>query len=519
MPSGLTVRLPTESVPVALKVFGSTSTRPPSISSAKLSATYHDVLVLPAVVAGDEVVARADERYTGAGPLHHGAHGLGEPRAVGQVGQICLGDRVLGGDPGHRLRRVGVLQPAVRVGDLVPVQVFDDVAAPGGRIAQLLSTVRARRYPAPSPHAPADSLPQPAQRRKNSSNVEFSCRKPYASPMTYVLDLGLGDRAGRGRRQVAQPRRAAARRLPRSAGLLRRPPPAYREVVGDRLTDRLGRAGRRTPADDQRAVEHRLRRPGAARSNGRRSRRRCATRSPRRTSRSAPTSRSRSGPRRRPRTWRARASPASRTPTSTWSARTRCSRPSGAAGPRCGPTGRSATGPANGIDPAGVALAVVVQRMVDAVAAGVMFTADPVTGTRHQAVIDASPGLGEAVVSGAVNPDHFVVDTATGRDRSSAGSATSGRRSAVGRRRHRAGRTARRQRAGLPDRRAGAGAGRARAPGRTHYGAPQDTEWALDGDGKLWLTQARPITTLYPLPDGRTATGPGCSSASAWPRA
>ena len=61
-----------------------------------------------------------------------------------------------------------------------------------------------------------------------------------------------------------------------------------------------------------------------------------------------------------------------------------------------------------------VPLAVVVQRMVDAAVAGVLFTANPVTGRRGHAVIDASPGLGEAVVSGAVNPDHFVVDTATG---------------------------------------------------------------------------------------------------------
>jgi len=52
--------------------------------------------------------------------------------------------------------------------------------------------------------------------------------------------------------------------------------------------------------------------------------------------------------------------------------------------------------------------------MVDADVAGVLFTANPVTGRRHQAVIDASPGLGEAVVSGAVNPDHFVVDPASG---------------------------------------------------------------------------------------------------------
>ena len=64
---------------------------------------------------------------------------------------------------------------------------------------------------------------------------------------------------------------------------------------------------------------------------------------------------------------------------------------------------------ANGIDHRGVALAVVVQRMIDAAVAGVMFTANPVTGNRTETVIDASPGLGEAVVSGAVNPDHFVV--------------------------------------------------------------------------------------------------------------
>ena len=68
----------------------------------------------------------------------------------------------------------------------------------------------------------------------------------------------------------------------------------------------------------------------------------------------------------------------------------------------------------NGIDPHSVRLAVAVQRMVDASVAGVLFTANPVTGKRRQAVIDASPGLGEAVVSGAVNPDHFVVNTATG---------------------------------------------------------------------------------------------------------
>ena len=63
-----------------------------------------------------------------------------------------------------------------------------------------------------------------------------------------------------------------------------------------------------------------------------------------------------------------------------------------------------------GIDDAEVRLAVVVQRMVDAQVAGVLFTADPVSGRRTRAVLDASPGLGEAVVSGMVNPDHLAVE-------------------------------------------------------------------------------------------------------------
>ena len=57
-----------------------------------------------------------------------------------------------------------------------------------------------------------------------------------------------------------------------------------------------------------------------------------------------------------------------------------------------------------------VKLAVVVQQMVSADVAGVMFTANPVSGERDELIIDANPGLGEAVVSGMVTPDHFIVD-------------------------------------------------------------------------------------------------------------
>jgi pyruvate, water dikinase len=64
----------------------------------------------------------------------------------------------------------------------------------------------------------------------------------------------------------------------------------------------------------------------------------------------------------------------------------------------------------NGIDPAGIEMAVVVQRAVRARAAGVMFTISPATGDRSRIVIEASWGLGLAVVGGEVTPDRWVVD-------------------------------------------------------------------------------------------------------------
>ncbi len=156
----------------------------------------------------------------------------------------------------------------------------------------------------------------------------------------------------------------------------------------------------------------------------------------------------------------------------------------------------------NGIDPHAVRLAVVVQRMVAAEVSGVMFTANPVTGKRSQTVIDASVGLGEAVVSGAVNPDHFVVDAASGKilerqpgDKRVAIVAVPG------------GGTQQVEPAGGEDKLSISDA-QVRALTalgshvEAHYEAPQDTEWAIDGEGGIWLLQARPITTLFPLPAG-----------------
>ena len=65
----------------------------------------------------------------------------------------------------------------------------------------------------------------------------------------------------------------------------------------------------------------------------------------------------------------------------------------------------------NGIPQEGISLAVVIQEMVQSEVSGVLFTANPLTGLRSQVVIDATFGLGEALVSGQVEPDHYVVDT------------------------------------------------------------------------------------------------------------
>jgi pyruvate,water dikinase len=157
---------------------------------------------------------------------------------------------------------------------------------------------------------------------------------------------------------------------------------------------------------------------------------------------------------------------------------------------------------ANGIDPRSVRLAVVVQRMVEATVAGVLFTANPLTGKRREAVIDASPGLGEAVVSGIVNPDHFVVSTVTGEIlERRLGDKRVAIRAAEGSGTQRVELDGGEEEPCLSDDQILALADLG-ARVEEHSGAPQDTEWAIDGEGGIWLLQARPITTLFPLPAG-----------------
>lgn len=158
----------------------------------------------------------------------------------------------------------------------------------------------------------------------------------------------------------------------------------------------------------------------------------------------------------------------------------------------------------NGFRHQDVALAVVVQQMVLAEISGILFTADPVSQQRHIASIDASYGLGEALVSGRVSADLYRADRRTQvltevkvgdkqvaiRPLAGGGTYTetiSG--------------TARTARV-LSDAQALALAhigGQIEA----HYGRPQDIEWAIAA-GQIAILQTRPITTLFPLPEPKS---------------
>lgn len=124
-----------------------------------------------------------------------------------------------------------------------------------------------------------------------------------------------------------------------------------------------------------------------------------------------------------------------------------------------------------GIAHDGVTMAVVIQQMIDAQAAGVLFTANPVTGNADEMVVDAAPGLGEGVVGGTVTPEEIVVDRRTG--------------DIV---RH----------TGVPEHVLSdaqvTDLVRAGEQIEAYYGCPQDIEWAW-ADGRFDVVQARPVTT------------------------
>ena len=153
----------------------------------------------------------------------------------------------------------------------------------------------------------------------------------------------------------------------------------------------------------------------------------------------------------------------------------------------------------NGFDHRDVYLAVVVQKMIFPQAAGILFTADPVTSNRRVVSIDASFGLGEAVVSGLVNADVYKM-----RDGKFIDKRISTKKLAIdaamdGGTKERAIEAELQNEQVLTD----AQIVQLERIGRrieAHFGRSQDIEWCLIGD-TFYIVQSRPITTLYPIPE------------------
>src|SRR5438105_525267 len=152
----------------------------------------------------------------------------------------------------------------------------------------------------------------------------------------------------------------------------------------------------------------------------------------------------------------------------------------------------------NGFDHRKVHMAVVVQLMVFPQASGILFTADPVTGNRKVTSVEASFGLGEALVSGLVNPDVYKVRDGEVVARAVATKQLAIHASPAGGTQEYAIEPERQEQPALTD----AQVVRLAQLGRrieAHFGVPQDIEWCLVDDDFL-IVQSRPITTLFPIP-------------------
>lgn len=153
----------------------------------------------------------------------------------------------------------------------------------------------------------------------------------------------------------------------------------------------------------------------------------------------------------------------------------------------------------NGFDHHKVHLSVVVQKMVFPQAAGILFTADPITANRKVLSIDASFGLGEALVSGLVNADNYKV-----RDGEIIDKKVSAKKLAIyavkgGGTKEQEIAPEQQNRQALTDEQILQLAKMGRKI-EAHFGNPQDIEWCL-ADDTFYIVQSRPITTLYPIPE------------------
>lgn len=152
----------------------------------------------------------------------------------------------------------------------------------------------------------------------------------------------------------------------------------------------------------------------------------------------------------------------------------------------------------NGIDHRKVRMAVVVQQMVFPQAAGILFTADPITSNRKVASVEAGFGLGEALASGLVNADVYKVRDGEVVARTVATKQLAVQASPAGGTQRQAIEPERQQQPALTDEQVV----RLAQLGRrieAHFGRPQDIEWCLVDDD-FHFVQSRPITTLFPIP-------------------
>ncbi len=153
----------------------------------------------------------------------------------------------------------------------------------------------------------------------------------------------------------------------------------------------------------------------------------------------------------------------------------------------------------NGFDHRKVHMAVVVQQMVFPQAAGILFTADPVTSNRKVASVEASFGLGEALVSGLVNADVYKVRDGEVVAKAIATKKLSIHASPTGGTQEQAIEPERQEQPALTDAQVVWLAQLGRRVD-AHFGRPQDIEWCLVDDG-FQIVQSRPITTLFPIPE------------------
>lgn len=150
----------------------------------------------------------------------------------------------------------------------------------------------------------------------------------------------------------------------------------------------------------------------------------------------------------------------------------------------------------NKFDHMKVGIAVPVQKMVESEVSGIMFTVDPVNSDTSKIVIDAGLGLGEAIVSGSVTPDHYIVDKQTMSVVSKEVSHQEWQivQDASGENKHVNTPKDKLESQKLTDEQIIKLAEIGKKV-EDHYGSPQDTEWAFE-KGSFYMVQARPVTTL-----------------------